>query len=114
MRRWHAEQALMFKRWRVEMATHGYDWRNPPDPKCDRDACHCAAGIGSMRKRRPYDCGNTQCGVCHFEKFHVPKARDNKRRAAIQYELDAGLVMSRLGWPAKWWGSAPPVPGDCA
>lgn len=88
MQRWHNERALMLRRWKMEMAKHGYDWRNPPDPKCDRDACHCAAGIGSMRKMRPYDCGQVRCAWCHGDKFD-PKARATKQRAAIQYELDA-------------------------
>lgn len=89
MRRWHQEHALMFRRWKQEMAIHGYDWRNPPDPKCDRSACHCAAGIGSQRKKKPLDCGRVQCGICHGDKFFAPKARRNKKLAAIRYELDA-------------------------
>ena len=91
MRRWHAERALMLHRWKMEMRKHGYDWRNPPDPKRDKWACHCASGIGSMRKMRPFDCGNPRCGLCHFEKFWVPKARATKKRAAIAYELRAML-----------------------
>lgn len=88
MRRWHSERHIMLRRWKMEMIKHGYDWRNPPDPKCDRDACHCAAGIGSMRKRRPFDCGNPHCALCHFEKFWVPKARNTKKREAIDFSLD--------------------------
>lgn len=91
MRRFHSvrEHTIMFRRWKQEMAKHGYDWRNPPDPKCDRDACHCAAGIGSMRKRAPFDCGRPRCGVCHGDKFFSSKARHNKKLAAIRYELEA-------------------------
>lgn len=90
MRRWHdpREHAIMFRRWKFEMRLHGYDWRNPPDPKCDRDACHCAAGIGSMRKRAPLDCGRPRCEVCHWGKFGR-KRRGAMKRAAIQFELDA-------------------------
>lgn len=89
MRRWHEETPLMFRRWKFEMSLHGYDWRNPPDPKCDRNACHCAAGIGSMRKKAPLDCGKPKCGVCHSGKFYFRKARANKKRAVIQFELEA-------------------------
>jgi hypothetical protein len=87
MRRWHEEHALMFRRWKQEMEIHGYDWRNPPDPKCDRNACHCAAGIGSQRKKKPLDCGRVRCGVCHGDKFYADKARANKKREAIEFEL---------------------------
>jgi len=88
MKRWHEERVLMLRRWKMEMEKHDYDWRNPPDPKCDKRACHCAAGIGSMRKRRPYDCGNPRCGLCHFEKFWIRKNRYNKLRKIIEFELE--------------------------
>lgn len=91
MRRWHSEKALMLRRWKHEMSIHGYDWRNPPDPKCDHSACHCAAGIGSMRKKKPLDCGRPRCLVCHSEKFLYPKARANKKRDVIAFEMEAML-----------------------
>lgn len=97
MRRWHQETNLMFKRWKMEMALHRYDWRNPPQLSCDpndqgvRGVCHCAAGIGSMRKRTPYDCGRALCFTCHSGKLLYGHRTDryNKRREAIRYELEA-------------------------
>lgn len=98
MRRWHAEHDLMYRRWRVELAKHGDDHptseRFPhmalaPPSLAPSINCHCAHGIGSMRKHTPYDCGNPRCGLCHFEKFYVPKARANKRRSEIRYEMEA-------------------------
>jgi len=95
MRRWHEEHGLMLRRWKQEMDLHGYDWRNPPKLSCVSDeqgvggTCHCAAGIGSMRKRTPLDCGNPRCGTCHGEKFYAPKRRGAKRREAIQFDVAA-------------------------
>lgn len=93
MRRWHSERehAIMFARWKQEMGLHRYDWRNPPDPKCDRNACHCAAGIGSMRKRTPLGCSKPGCVICHWDKLFFGEGVDryNKRRQAIQFELEA-------------------------
>lgn len=86
MYRWHNERSLMLRRWKEEMGSHRYDWRNPPT---DPNACHCAQGIGSMRKRTPQGCGNPRCGICHYEKFFLPKARATKKRAAISYEREA-------------------------
>lgn len=103
MRRWHAERDLMLRRWKNEIAQHGgYEgyriylgnsYLEVPLPPvvCD-DSCHCFAGPGFFRKRKPFDCGNPRCGMCHSEKFWAPKARANKKRAAIQYELDADSV----------------------
>jgi hypothetical protein len=88
MYRWHSERSLMLRRWKQEMALHGYDWRNPPDPKCDRNACHCAAGIGSMRKVIPLGCGKPRCGLCHPWKKWPLHNRSEKKRAAILDSLE--------------------------
>ena len=85
MKRWHQETALMFKRWKQEMGKHGYDWRCPPN---DVNACHCVQGIGALRKKKPYDCGNPRCGICHWSKW-LPQARAEKKRAAIRFELES-------------------------
>lgn len=94
MKRWHSgvEVALMTRRWKLEMEIHGYDWRNPPELSCVpseqgvRAVCHCAAGIGALRWKKPYDCGNTRCSMCHYEKFGR-KCRAAKKRAAIEYSM---------------------------
>lgn len=83
MQRWHKEKALMFRRWKIEMMIHRYDWRNPPT---DPEACHCAKGIGSMRKRTPAG-HRRRCCLCNPHKC-VPKARQNKEYRALAFELN--------------------------
>jgi hypothetical protein len=82
MRRWHEEVGLMKARMKLEREKHGVD----PDNR-DGTICHCLLGIGFVRKRKPYDCGRTRCGCCHFEKFYVPKARHTAKRRAIEENL---------------------------
>lgn len=91
MHRWHSEreQALMLRRWKIEMELHGYDWRNPPDPKCDRDVCHCAAGIGSMRKTTPFGHSRPRCGLCKPHKKWPQRVRSQVKRRVIEWELNA-------------------------
>ena len=74
----------MLSRMRLEREKHGV----APDVR-DRGIGHCLLGIGFVRKRRPHDCGNPRCLLCHCEKYLEPKARANKKRAAIDYELTA-------------------------
>jgi hypothetical protein len=74
----------MLSRMRLEREKHGV----APDIS-DEAICHCLLGIGFVRKRRPYDCGNPRCLLCHSEKYLEPNARANKKRAAIDYELTA-------------------------
>jgi hypothetical protein len=100
MQRWHAERDLMLRRWREEIAKHesdeGYSYcaLAPVPPTADEDSCHCYLGMGFMRKRRPHDCGNPRCMLCHLEKYYYPKNRANKRRAAIRQDL---LAAGHLG-----------------
>ena len=80
----------MLRRWRQEIAKHEsdtYAYEAPLPPS--GGSCHCYRGAGFLRKRRPFGCGRSRCGLCHFEKCYVPKARANKKRAAIAYELEA-------------------------
>jgi hypothetical protein len=74
----------MLSRMKLEREKHGV----APDVM-DGDVCRCLLGIGFVRKRRPYGCGKPRCLVCHGEKYLEPKARANKNRAAIDYELTA-------------------------
>lgn len=88
----------MMRRWRMELGNHtggildpiktvGQEWLAPPAMACDVD-CHCANGIGTMRKNRPYGCGRAHCGICHYGKW-FKKGRGAKKRAAINSELEA-------------------------
>ena len=84
MKRWHEERQVMFSRWKQEMDSHGYDWRCPPT---DPSACHCARGIGAMRKIRPHGCRKTRCSLCHVPKGVYRGWKKRQKRAAIEFEL---------------------------
>lgn len=92
MRRWHQERNLMLRRWRKELATHvQVGWGQmpresmvPASTACQVD-CHCAAGMGTMRKRTLSGHSHA-CWLCNYSKY-LPKARATKKRAAIEFEL---------------------------
>lgn len=107
MRRWHAERDLMLRRWKNEIADHGghagyhvgevtsfgflgNSWLEVPIPPvvCE-DSCHCFAGPGFFRKRKPFDCGKSRCLICHSDKFWEAKNRHNGKRKAVEFELRA-------------------------
>lgn len=93
MRRWHEERGLMMTRWRMEIAKHegiGPAPYQPPIPpeSCDVDDCHCYRGMGFARKRKPYDCGNPRCDMCHSGKWD--KSRQRERQRAIEADILAG------------------------
>ena len=74
----------MLARMKVERAKHGVG----PDVR-DASICHCLAGIGAVRKRKPDDGGRARCGLCHADKLFTPKARADARRRAIAFDLRA-------------------------
>lgn len=84
MRRWHSEISHMQRQMRLEREKHGVD----PDNH-DGTICHCLLGIGFVRKRKAYDCGNPRCGLCHWEKFWTSHARNTDRRRAIDFDMEA-------------------------
>jgi hypothetical protein len=97
MRRWHEERALMLRRWRMELGNHvggfasddsyaGQEWLAPPVLACGIK-CHCARGIGTMRKQRPYD-GWGGSWNAYEVQLENRRQRHDKRKA-IQFELDA-------------------------
>ena len=109
------ERAIMLRRWREEIALHErseFGWS--PLPPAGDDLCHCYRGMGFLRKRKPLDCGRPRCGLCHDEKFHTPKAREARRRAAIEFELDAcGQIVTELA-RMKGVHLLPSESGPCA
>lgn len=98
MKRWHEDRDLMLRRWREEIAKHEMDIYSycslaPVPPEADIDSCHCYKGMGFLRKKKPHDCGNPKCMVCHFDKYYYHKARHNKKIKAIRENLAGwGLV----------------------
>lgn len=94
MYRWHSEKNLMLRRWREEISKHEfndypyYSLAPIPAEKKD-DICHCYRGMGFLRKKSPWDCGNSRCAVCHYSKFNTSKNRNNIRRNSIQENLSS-------------------------
>jgi hypothetical protein len=63
----------MLVRWREELRRHYLD----PAPYVGRylrgepicpAVCRCEKGAGSVRKKKPGDCGRPRCGLCHPDK----------------------------------------------
>lgn len=43
---------------------------------------------GRFRKRKPLDCGNARCGLCHGEKrWNRPTVKDLRADEAFRFEL---------------------------
>jgi len=75
MRRWHEDVQLMIARQKFARRYYG---------------SYMQDGLSRWRKRKPLDCGNPRCGICHSMKWGR-KRRAAVKRAAIQFELQAEI-----------------------
>lgn len=84
MLRFQLDRPIMVRRWRQEWINHGYDF----------GACHCGAGIGTMRKHRPQESHpSSSCGLCADERLWRRQLRRQERyaaRASLRIELSIG------------------------
>ena len=85
MRRWHQELPLMLARWRAERRRH----RDHSFGFLD-DLSDDLKGPGTLRKRKPLDCGTTRCLVCHWGKIvGYRPVREATRRGRLNARLEA-------------------------
>lgn len=81
MKRWHQEAGRTYREWRkhylnhVEMNLYGGQKRVGKSP-LEVD-CVCDGQVGRFRKIKAFDCGNTQCTICHHDKY--PSRRKTRR-----------------------------------
>lgn len=65
-----------------------YD-NNEPDSSGKTYYEHMAEEPGRLRKRHPYDCGNSKCMICHLEKIlKLKRARDKKQENKANEEME--------------------------
>lgn len=73
MKRFEMDRPIMVKRWRREWENHGHDFGN----------CHCGAGIGTMRKHRPFEShASSSCRLCALERMWARQKRRRQRYEA--------------------------------
>ena len=83
MQRFQLDRAIMVRRWRREWEAHGRNF----------GACHCALGIGTMRKHRPYEShASNSCRLCMWERVLARQGR-RRRRYAARVEIVESLRM---------------------
>ena len=96
MRRWHSqkEENIMRRRWRIELGKHSWEYGQnyaylylAPPGDAEGVSCHCARGVGTMRKQRPAQ-HHKHCLLCNGSKYLFKGQRRREKYAAIQFELN--------------------------
>lgn len=72
MKRYAEETSRIHREWKKHWLSHveqnlGWSKEHPYDPfEID---CSCDTQKGRFRKRKAFDCGNTECYICHSDKY---------------------------------------------
>lgn len=85
MKRWHEE--LPISRRRFWSYNNWLFYSNGFGMYGRRDV---TVQYGRYRKRKPLDCGNPQCGICHSDKF--PKRETTYREWVADLKFREGLA----------------------
>jgi hypothetical protein len=78
MKRFQMDRPIMVKRWRVEWQKHGRDF----------GSCHCGAGVGTMRKHRPFESCPSPCNYCDIVRMENRQAGRRERYSARAWILE--------------------------
>lgn len=84
MRRWHEDYPRTLREWKKHVLRHVEDyilWGSDPNAV----DCVCEVQKGRFRKKHAFDCGRTQCHVCHGDKY--------PRRSMTRHEFLAELKL---------------------
>jgi hypothetical protein len=88
MKRWHEEFPRTYREWRKHYLSHVEDnisyTRDPGRDPYQID-CPCEQQKGFFRKRDAWDCGHTQCRLCHSYKFPKRVTTLHERRSELKF-----------------------------
>lgn len=96
MRRWHQERKIAYRNWRNHRRIHINSnltdsrriGRDPYEVDCERDN-----QIGRFRKKDAYDCGQTLCMCCHYNKWILNGGHEITRQEMVSaMKFKEGIV----------------------
>lgn len=91
MKRWHEESPRTYREWRKHYLSHVDS--NIRRARISQDPynvdCVCDQQKGRFRKKKAFDCGITQCFICHAIKF--PKREVTYQELCADLRLKEGI-----------------------
>ena len=88
MKRFHEELPLLVRRARVaRLYTSSITGKT--EGRSFKEKGRNSAPLGVFRKRKPYDCGQARCMLCHGQKL-LRKGEARTERDAWRHEMTAG------------------------
>jgi hypothetical protein len=91
-KRWHEEYPRTHREWRKHYLFHvesNISYNRAPGRDPDQFDCICDQQKGRFRKKDAWDCGHTQCYLCHSDKF--PKRETTLQEDRSELKLREGI-----------------------
>lgn len=91
MKRWHEEISITRRNWKKHRSFHveANIRRSVVGVDPFEVDCACDDQIGRFRKKDAFDCGNTQCYICHSDKY--PKREKTYQEHVSDMKFKEGL-----------------------
>jgi hypothetical protein len=102
MKRWHEEYPRTYREWRKHYKSHvesNKDWNRTPGRDPYEVDCVCDHQKGRFRKKDAWDCGHTQCYMCHSDKY--PKRYQTYQEWCADLKMKEGVDEITLGYTNK-------------
>jgi hypothetical protein len=90
MKRWHEEYSVFYRQWKAHRKSHVETNKDSSRGRIGLDPqiidCTCDEQVGRFRKKDAWDCGNTQCGICHNDKFPKRSLTNREVKSNFSYK----------------------------
>ncbi len=87
MKRWHEEYLRTHREWRKHYLSHvesNVIFNRAPGRDPYQIDCICDRQKGRFRKNDAWDCGQTQCYVCHSDKFPTRETTHQEKHSELK------------------------------
>lgn len=88
MKRYHEEYNVFYRQWKIHRKSHveqNKDFMKEIGGDPFKVECSCDEQVGRFRKKDAWDCGNTQCGICHSDKFPKRSLTNREIKSNFSY-----------------------------
>jgi hypothetical protein len=89
MKRWHEDFTVSKRQWKKHRKDHvesNKQWVREVGKDPYIVDCDCDEQIGRFRKKDAYDCGNTQCYICHNDKFPKRELTRKEEKSKLSFK----------------------------
>jgi len=89
MRRWNEDYKITLREWKKHRRSHvesNKSWINRIGVSAYVVDCERDEQKGRFRKKDAFDCGNTQCRICHSDKYPKREKHEHELKSDVDFK----------------------------